>query len=313
MIENINLNTDKSKEQFPNVNIEIAKYLNQIDFMKLRNMFSEKITDLGLNPEKYLEKFVDKRENFKKSNFAQSIFTKGSYHKGEIYLTKDSFENLNKSIFFLKSDEREEYKFDYVLLLVSHEQTHAVSFDHEEDNSENTNNLIDIKGQSGYASTRLKTKFIFPSIEINHRIFNEAVTELIAREIFFDYTQRKLSDFELGYLTEGTLKDVISVFRYVCNKISTECGIEEEVLWKVIKHGYFAGEDLTGDKMTRLFNNIFPKDFEQKLKKGSALLLDKDIEDIKGSIDKSTWTDDDRKHIRRWILAIYNKMPESHK
>jgi hypothetical protein len=301
---------EKPKEKFPNVDADIAKNLEQIDFPKLKNLFLQKITSFGLNPEEYQDKFVSKGENFKNSGRIKGSLSKASYSKGMIAITKDSFEEFKKSNYVRSSDNKEQEEQDYILHQVAHEETHALSFGSEPDFESFSD--ASRTGQSGYATLKMGLKYyVLPTIEFAHRLFNEAVTETITREIFSEYSQRELSNEMLSY--SSNLNRAVTVFDSICKKIGSECGIEEDILRKVIMRGYFAGQDLSGDKIVRLFKNVFPEDFEQTLKKMKVIPWLDDIQNITDLIEQSVWTDQDKKRIRRWITSIYNSMPVSQK
>ncbi len=303
---------EKSKEEYSNIDSEIAKNLEKIDFLKLKNLFLQKITALGLNPKEYRNKFVMKGEDFKNSGLIKSYFSQGEYDikDNSIKLNKNRLKEFKKSDYVQLSDNKERDELDFVLYHIAHEETHALSFNGFETDS-NVSSNISVTGRGGYTATEVELKYyVLPRVESTYKLFNEAVTERIAREIFAEYAQRELSREMLSY--SSGLNKAVTVFDSMCNEICSKCKIEEDVLWKVIMRGYFASEDLSGDKMGRLFQNIFPEDFEKKLKKMNVQPKRDEIQNIVDTIEQSTWTDRDRERIHRWVMHIYHIMPISH-
>lgn len=312
---------EKSKDKFPNIDPTIAKHLEKVDFEKLRDIFLKKIADLGLNTEDFRDEFVIKGENFKDSGRLRGFFTSGNYEKqaetgvGAIRLNKADFENFintsAQSIEFQFSENKEQkieqYWRDLVLLSLIHEETHALASETQEPVP---GHKISTDIQSGYMRGTFKIKYyILPSLEVSHRFINEAVTDIIMKEVYKEYTQQEVPEGQVGM----SRNNQIAVVENILEKIGAECGIEEEILLKVLQRGYFGGPtDLSGEKMSRLFGNVFPKDFEPRLKKmGITAITSDDVKAFKELLDQSVWTDKDRKRVRRWIMHVYRQMPAS--
>jgi hypothetical protein len=305
---------EKPKEKFPNIDPEIAKHLEKIDFEKLRDVYLQKISDLGLNPEEFRDKFVSNDENFKDIGFVRGLIVSGgAYEKsreskeGVIRFDRKFFDNFKNSFWMSLSENKEQDMNDKVQLVLMHEEAHALSFFNESESGSGHKTSVTVQG--GYSEQTIKTKFyVIPSLDRKHTFFNEAVTDVIAKEMFKEYTQREPSDL-VG--SPRRLKNV--VFENIIEKICIECGIEKDILLNVIMRGYFGGpEDLSGEKMGRLFGSIFPKDFEQRLRKMSSVTSG-DAQFIEESLEQSVWTDKDRERIRRWVMHVYRQMPISKK
>jgi hypothetical protein len=301
------LSQEKSKEKFPNIDIGIARQLEKVDFEKLRNIFSKKISDLGLDPKINLINFASSGENFKNSGPIKGFLSSGSYDgNGVISLDINSFEEFKKSGLENPEDIQEQNEFDYILSMVTHEETHAVAKQEFIVKSHKISNYSATL-QGGYASFNTSLKFLLlPKAEYIFLSFNEGVTELISREVLLEYMERREPEGRMA--VNRPYQKAINVFNGICENICSECNIEKDVFWKVIQRGYFAGENLSGEKMERLFQNIFPEDFINKLKKMKRSPSENEAENIMFWLSRSIWTENDRKRVRRWILHVYNQM-----
>ena len=277
--------------------------------MKLKKIFSEKISELGLDPEKNLEQLIVNGESFKNPRITKRIGEHqpvASSGRGTISLNNNEFERLANENILSSNDNKEQAELNYLLVALFHEETHAASF--QDISYKKHFPELQAVRQSGYSATDVNLKWYFPipQFERIHWAFNEAVTELVSREIFLEYTGNNTETAAPGF---DAYKDSIELFEKITEKICNECKIEKDFLWKVIQRGYFAGEDLSGDKMKRLFQDIFPKDFEQKLREIDRIPEDENKNELISLIDQSIWTDDDKKRVRRWIMSVYHTMP----
>lgn len=306
---------EKTKEKFPNVDAELSKYLERVDFGKLKEIFSEFIAGLGADPQRITTRFIDNPEDFEKENAATKYALAGrNVGKHTIMINWERFKELFERFKDISNftENAEKIKEQFVVKILCHEESHAVTAFEKVITPGFFN--AKARAKTGYETMSVEVKMLFQrKIEIIHFSFNEAVTDYIGGEIFEKYMhERGEKIFPLVYNDLGApaYLEEKRTLHAIVDKICKECGIENHVLLKVIYRGYFEGEDISGEKIDRLFKNVFPEDFERKLAKwkGNDFVGKGEIYKM---LNESEWKDEDRKRIRRWAMSIFHTMPNS--
>lgn len=285
----------------------VERYLERIDFNRLRGVFSQKIESLGLDPEKNMPYFVSEKKHFHHSNFFGRRKRQGGYRPADetIEINPEDFQRQYSSPEDSENNDRVDInKANLLLARVCHEETHATSF--QELQKEEIHWWEGgVKIQVGFEQTVAEVKLPFTwRTSSLFKGLNEGITDEIAEEVFHSYREGKERVFyESSYAAE------INLLNDLLKGISKECGVDKEILWKVLQRGYFGGEDLDGEKMERLFKNVFPHEFKEFIK-GFKPVNSEGLGRFATFWKQITWTEDDRKRIRRWILSVYRLMPK---
>lgn len=325
MFENISKPQPQvAKKELPDTfSPEVRKHLDSMDFVRLQDVFSEKIKSLGIDPAENMKGFVQKDaiKNFS-SSFFQKMLNPRLFIAGGEYNVFDKDIKISETIFkFVHSDfiakrskqwdspeNPEERKRVYIQSMLCHEETHATSFNTcliEKDSD---------KIGSGYA--KIQNGFASQTIKIDHVVhikiqklfldFNEGVTDTIAQEAFEQYERK---DRERACYPKLYKKSRLLV-QNILHEIKRQCDLDQEIVWKVLQKGYFSGENLSGDRIERLFKNVLPENFLEGLSsfnETSKKSADRFYGDYFSQLH---WTEDDKKRVRRWILAVHHTMPE---
>jgi len=305
--------TEKPKEKFPNVDAEVAKNLESIDFDILNDVFLRKIKSLGVDRDsaiRNLQRFVSNPNSFKR----HEGYGHASYEPIDSSITISLDQNFFQKLMLChiregSHEDLEKFTNDWILRLICHEETHAVFF--QEITSRKELFKKEDKIKLGYSSAVAKQSFgINRNIEYFHFVFNEAITDIVAEEIFLSY--KKEIDEEAKFdFKEDNYSTEKNFFRYISDNICSKTGLDKDIFLKVVERGYFFGEDLSGEKIQRLFKNIFPADFEKELanwRNGNDEIKQMNLLNM---IDNSKWTDEDSTRVRRWVMSVYHTMPNS--
>ncbi len=158
-----------------------------------------------------------------------------------------------------------------ILSVLIHEQTHAAGR-----NQEKASELKEIgywafsaltgrsitTGASGYSYSETSRG----GIEHNQfHDFNEAVTDLVAQEVYEKYHERTgIQESPEGYMESYLLQKVF--LESFMSHVSTTVGIPREVVWQGIKQGYFAGLELGSTNLAALFNELALYEVMEKIR-----------------------------------------------
>lgn len=293
-----------NEKKSPQLDPEVERHLEAIDFGRIRELFTEKIQGLGLDPEKNMKSFVGQKSKFRNISLLDRLRGgRASYRMSDKSIGIDpklvqKAENADS--------ESEQDRGDLLLGRICHEETHAVSFQELTIEKESWRKKKASK-QIGYEQYKIELNFLSVSDENLFNALNEGVTDLIGQEVFTDYLQKKekaYSRYQSAYYKERDLVLFLSI------EIAHECGLDRKILWKVMQRGYFAGEDLVGEKMEKLFQNIFPNQFKKLVAEFKHSDSRKNLNEIEELWKKTIWTDADKKRVRRWVLSVYHAMPK---
>lgn len=285
---------------------ELGEAINQIDFSALKQVYEDKMRKLGLNANSV--SFVD-RENFRNIPTIQSAIGRGGVYKdekNEIWLSSMWPKVIEKVA------ENQTFN-NAILSLVCHEETHATS-DQKCAGWENAEMPFVEKqekqiGFQQYERYRLFGGLPLPQ-EAEYTIFNEGVTDMIGEEVYDTY----ISNTDRSTERKGVTREYFKAYptgrklvNSVIDKISSECGLDEELVWSVIQRGYFAGEDIGSDTMKRLFNKVAPESLFQDIREAGGEFSPRIPAAIK-QIKSRQWSEEDKKRIRRWFKYVGNVM-----
>lgn len=279
--------------------------LEQVDFTALESIFRDKIASLGLDPNS---------AHFVPRDQISDMSKLGNYRgQGGVYKEKDMQIQLShpwiKRISALRSfGERGPSYADSVFSMLCHEETHAVSGQQCEDWGSTVVPFVEHREQNIGFMQKPAIRFggkltVYPE-QARFVMFNEGVTDMIGEEVFQSYQAARPATDELpleqyldNYLTGRKLVHA------VLDKIAEECELDPDLIWCSLQRGYFAGEDLAGDTMRRLFDRVAPDSLFENIKNADGT-FDLNIAVALLRIKRSQWTNEDRTRIRRWFKHV---------
>lgn len=303
MFEKIPQTAPKNPEEESfGTDFEVSRYLEKIDLQKLKGLFQERLANLGLDSAGNIERFIERKDRFQKANLLRRVL-----HIGGQYIPREEKIVVSEEYFEKKvGKSHEKAKEAFILSLVCHEETHATGF--QEHTNEGGLFQEKITKRLGYASAVVNRDFLVRiRISTMYDSLNEGVTDLIGEETYYDYLGKYPGKGEDLLLYESPYVGERLFVETLMKKISEECELEEGVLWKVVQRGYFAGEDLSGERMKRLFQDVFPDQFKKLVAEYKS---DPNESSVESLWKQSVWTDEDKKRIRRWMLSVYHTMPK---
>ncbi len=150
----------------------------------------------------------------------------------------------------------------YVTSCLTHELTHAHGHNSCEGTSKSTllrkvfksifNNVPETFSQSGYSQFNRSER----GTTNKYNAFNEAVTDLIAEEVFDEYKKRTADELVVGagYARAYPLEKnrLLAFITVVCKRVETS----PENIWKAVKQGYFSGLDLNDTELGHIYDDL---------------------------------------------------------
>ena len=291
---------------------ELEAVLEQVDFKALEDMFRQRIASLGLDPE---------AAHFVPYNEISDMTKLGNFRgQGGVYKEEDKKIQLShpliKHVTKIRSLEENSPSYtESVVSMLCHEETHAVSGQECEEWKSTVLPFVEKRERNiGFMqkpANRIGGKVVMYPEKARFVMFNEGVTDMIGEEIYHAYSDTKSEagglELEQYLALYTTGRKLVSA---VLEKISDECDLPPELVWRALQRGYFAGDDLGNETIHRLFDQVAPEALFENVKNadGSFSL---NIPMALMRIKKSIWTDDSRIKIRRWFKHVDALMKES--
>lgn len=263
--------------------VKLEKFLAKVDFDSLRMIFEDYLKKSGIPPEKFNFLGPDKIKYMKGGGAA-------FFGDNSIRMNADVGRNLLMAINTgLAPDILNLHK-------IIHEEVHAISH-----NSQIEHSPTEAEYKSGYQKT--KTKFTdigngTVQMDNSHffRLFDEAVTERLAREITIRYLEKypNFTNNASIYIYKnignhpGTdiYQPEVDLLEALIKRLSMETELSEEFVWQGIIRSKMEGFSFYEDNMEGLFDELVGKDFTNRLKSVNTLKglreLTKMIEEVHG-------------------------------
>ncbi|MFZ5391775.1 MAG: hypothetical protein ACOZAR_01105 [Patescibacteria group bacterium] len=271
--------------------------LEKIDFNKIKETYSEYLIKNNLDL-RLLNKLIPKEligfSNVNRSVAEYSPLTKEinynlSYPLMDWLVTNIHCSHLDR---ILKQD---------LISYTFHEQSHALS---------------DNDGKIGFEK-RIDDSGGFRTYKKNFELLNEGITKKVEKELLDLYNKknqlevnnksslfRKIYNLILdGYSTSSFLTDTI------ISRISKQCDLDQEIVWRVILKGYFNSIDLTKNKYQKVFTNLLPENFFHEFKEMQpwpSIHQKAQLFVMMGKIATRALPLRDKKLIRRWFKMVDN-------
>jgi hypothetical protein len=197
-----------------------------------------------------------------------------------------------------------------LLKTLIHEQTHAAT----------NASCIDSQVIDGVVSFPLKLQtgynhsFVYEGLEAEkyYTLFNEGVTEKLARQMTIDYLEhhpdfvsQQDRDKFIEMVSEGTVGtyDVMVAFvEAMVSKIAESSGISEKVAWEGLLQGQFSGHNFQDKEIADLMDEMFGKYFNIRLGRLSSRLEAKNLIKYGDS--------DFPKYAKEKFIKVYTKWQE---
>lgn len=260
--------SEKKESDFEEKNITLEKFLDKVDFNTLRMIFEDYLRKSGISPEKF--NFLGPEKIKYMKGWDAAFFADNS-----IRMNTDVGKNLLMAINTgLAPDLLNLHK-------LIHEEVHAISH-----NSRMEHSPTEAEYRSGYQ----KTKTIFTDIgndtvqvDNSHffRLFDEAVTERLAREITVRYLEKypnftnNASKYIYKNINNHPGADIyqpeVDLLEALITRLSVETELSEELIWQGIIRSKMEGFSFYEDNMHELFDELVGKDFTNRLKSVNTL------------------------------------------
>ena len=252
-IERIHTETQKQEIDEKEKDPRLETVLERINFDVLEKIFQDYATKSGLTGKiNFLGR--DRIRHFTDGNDIEASYL---VIQNLIAL---SFENI----------KRDDQTIGLMILhKLCHEEAHAISRLKEVLSLSEQGNELNVKAESITSGYRQDTLL---------RAFNEGVVERLAQEVFNRYLQadpifaddaQKSLYFERSREHPESLTDYTSAVRFVevlSKRIAQEVGVSEQLVWQALIRGLLEGENFDDPQLQKDFEDMFPKDFLEKLK-----------------------------------------------
>lgn len=255
--------------------VELEHVLDAIDFDKMHELYKEKIMRCGVDPE--VMGFAARKDikGAQASLFKRGVIAVSSNEWGIILVPNSKEEIANYEA--------------TVLGAIFHEETHRASHTTH-------GNIVFDEQSSGYERARIDVL----TLRRTFGMFNEGVTDMIAEEMFDEYTRRYGVDLDnlpskLKYKQRYTVgRRIVS---FVCERVAKGCGLSRDVVWRGIQRGYFEGLDLSHGEGRTLLEETFSPHLASLLESSNepndmdtrALDLRATVDDFSDNL-KERWT-----------------------
>jgi len=124
---------------------------------------------------------------------------------------------------------------------------------------------------------------------------------MLAEEIYNIYLKQQHAIEQKPYISAyPSARSVVNTF---LDKVSSECNLDRKMLWNAIVKSKILGAQLNDERTNQLFGNALPKKFWKKLSKAKPTQKIKPYL-LKMEIKNSTWSEKDKKRLRRWIKGF---------
>ncbi len=249
--------------------LENRESFEWIDFHELREIFAEHVRRSGLDSEQM--NFVEEKDIIKDPPAFKSPLAGGWYSAKDKKIT---IHTLMAEV--LATRDKKDAK-DLVLEMICHEEAHAVSYSHyEEEQDDALLSLMkkgSIKVQIGFDQQNIETKgSLIMKSDTKLRWFNEGVTDELASVVYQEYVRRSGSGEEKKYDSKYPLARIF--VRTFCERLGEECGIPKEVVWQSVVREYLSGTDLLNGEVADLLNEVFSDKFVARLARADTKFLE---------------------------------------
>ena len=249
--------------------LENRESFEWIDFHELREIFAEHVRRSGLDSEQM--NFVEEKDIIKDPPAFKSPLAGGWYSAKDKKIT---IHTLMAEV--LATRDKKDAK-DLVLEMICHEEAHAVSYSHyEEEQDDALLSLMkkgSIKVQIGFDQQNIETKgSLIMKSDTKLRWFNEGVTDELASVVYQEYVRRSGSGEEKKYDSKYPLARIF--VRTFCERLGEECGIPKEVVWQSVVREYLSGTDLLSGEEADLLNEVFSDKFVAIWARADTIFLD---------------------------------------
>lgn len=240
--------------------IKAKEVLEKVDWKTLKDIFREERTRAGVSNDD--DDFFRPKEEIQIQEDPQG--SAGGHNLTTGQITMDPVVMYNALV---QGSERTKPQAapnieNAVFTTLVHEETHA-SGKNEEKMSERQRFLASLKsfalrksvslGRSGYQYSEAKGGKV--SL---HRfiLFNEAVTDLIGKEVYEEYRRRTGASFgrDAEYGEVYTIE--ISLLESFLVHVANDSGISRDEIWKSIKQGYFQGLNLSEIDIGKTYDDM---------------------------------------------------------
>lgn len=252
------------------VKADIEKMLDEVDFNCLKAVFQEKRKQLGIKDAEQVN-FVGREAIVGNASSGLAHYYSATKRIGLKYSA------IERSV----KDYAPQERFFKFLGTLTHEECHAASYyayNQIQIEKEDVNGIITEKIEGYRKYQQIKESGEHKDVLL-FDIFNEAITEMLAEEVFLDYCKRKAYD-------ENVVKNFLKKSRFfdsykmehdfykteyvpIVEKFITLISVSKKQgyadIWRDLQRGYFEGKDLYTDQMTSWLNKIFGNDFLENL------------------------------------------------
>jgi len=254
--------TRKEAELIKKENPEFEELLTQVDFEWMKKAFQAILARFKIDPDtiNFVEPGMVVPDN--------SIRGLASYDPDK--LIRINYEEIGKNLRWSSNPAV------VLAIIILHEECHAISrnicvgyFDYDEEGRRN------IKAKSGYAQHIIGVegdKTVTQSE--SYSLFDEGVTEKIARELVIKYLESHPNLEDLNkrkkiYEDDSKPKVynlAVSLVEAMIVKIANETGVSREMVWQAIVRGKIEGEDLGDADFREMFSEVFTSQFLKDLR-----------------------------------------------
>lgn len=271
MIEGINfseiLNHQENKKKY-------NELISNINIPRLESIFKD-IAEKAGSPNPNFLSLEDMNASVEMINFPGMERYMNWSNRG-FYFSQENkiFVNVQNTEKYAKESGRDlDFEFNHV---VTHEQTHALARKSCAEPDDFDTGFIEYK------------KEYFLGERKNFTMYNEGVTEKLAREILMQYPtseeeiQRYKENMERDPLTIG-YEPYVKFVSLIIKQISSKVGVSEQIVWEGIKNSYIKGDNLYETSFKQAFEEDFYPGFVQDL---GIMTDENDIEAIMKKMEK---------------------------
>ena len=261
-------NTNKTVEQAPKKDQKLEKFLKKVDFHLLKIIFDDYAKKSGVAPADV--NFLGPEKIFYKKG-------RGAHFSSNNTISMNADITLDSAVGISSGIPPDLLRLRNLI----HEEVHAVSFRNSVKHSETESEY-----SSGYKSAKEviteKGNGVIQIDEIHFfRLFDEAVTERLAREITKRYLEthpeftNAVSRNIYAHLDKNPNIDIyqveVDLLEALIKRLSIETGLSQEMVWEGLIRSKLEGFFFFDDGMQELFDELVGPDFAIKLKSVNTL------------------------------------------